>query len=337
MSTNASATNSADAAARMHALHAMVEDGLASLLKEHAGEPGELYGPVRYALEQKGKRLRPLLALLTCEACGGKAEDALPAALAVEVFHTFTLVHDDIMDHAETRRGRAAVHRQYDENKALLAGDYLMGLSYDLLARAERAELRPMIRSFHRMVARLCEGQALDEAFESRTEVTKPEYLDMIAGKTGALIAFAMEAGARTAAAPDAFIDSATTAGAQLGRAFQIQDDYLDLMATDPNWGKPIGGDLVQAKWAYLLLHTLEVAQGEDHAWFARIHADGGLDPALVDEARTRMERLGVIDHVRSRILDDYVSARTLIEAFEPTAGRDGLLALVGRMQRRLT
>jgi geranylgeranyl diphosphate synthase type II len=258
--------------------------------------PAGLYAPVRYVLAGGGKRVRPTLVLLAAEAVGGAAarERALPAALAVETFHNFTLVHDDIMDRAAVRRGRPTVHVRWDEPTAILAGDLLMGLSYRLLAQTEGADAAALAEAFYRMTARLCEGQSLDLAFETRADVTVGDYLDMIDRKTGALLECALDLGGAVGGADDATRGALRRAGRALGRAFQIQDDLLDLTAEAEGWGKAIGGDLVEGKKAYLALRAVELADGADRAWLARA-VSGGLPPEDVPEARRRMERLGVL------------------------------------------
>ena len=283
-----------------------IRDGLAALDLPDA--PESLYEPVRYILSSGGKRIRPLLVLLTAEAFGGRRarSGALPAALAVEVFHNFTLVHDDIMDHAATRRGRETVHTRWSEPVAILAGDVMMGLSYDLLARAATRDLGAILQPYHVMVRRLCEGQALDLAFETHDAVSVDDYLAMIDGKTGALLELALDVGALLGGATDEDRAVLGTAGQALGRAFQIQDDLLDLTASSPGWGKTIGGDLIEGKKTYLLLRALERAEGSDREWFER--ALGGLPAGDVSEARDRMERLGVIAEA-SGAVDRYTQA----------------------------
>jgi len=279
-------------------------------------EPAELYAPVRYVLEGGGKRIRPVMTLLAAEAFGGAAaaERALPAALAVEVFHNFTLVHDDIMDHAATRRGRPTVHVAWDEATAVLAGDLLFGLSYDLLAQTPGLDGWATVRRFHAMVARLCEGQALDKAFETQPDVTVAAYLAMIERKTAALLELALELGAAVGGADADAVRQMGEAGRALGRAFQIQDDLLDLTADAAGWGKAVGGDLVEGKRTFLLLTALERAEGDDHAWFTRTLA--GLPAEAVPEARERMERLGVLEAAREAVERDV------------TRGLDGLAVM---------
>lgn len=317
---------------------ARVEAGLRAL--DLPADPRELYAPVRYVLDGGGKRIRPVLTLLAAEAFGGATavEGALPAALAVEVFHNFTLVHDDIMDHAAARRGRPTVHVRWDEPTAVLAGDFLFGLAYDLLAHSAAPEPWAVVRRFHGAVARLCEGQALDKAFETRADVPVAAYLDMIERKTSALLELALELGAVLGGADAAAAARMGAAGRSLGRAFQIQDDLLDLTADDGAWGKAIGGDLVEGKRTYLLLTARERAAGpdavaDDNAFFAR--ALGGLHPAEVGEARARMERLGVLGAAREAVETEVERGLAALDALPPGPAADALrgvaLALAGR------
>ena len=296
-----------DAAARLRALAAEVDAALAALpLPAH---PEPLYAPVRYVLAAGGKRVRPALTLLVAGAFGGEVAHAraVPAALAVEVFHNFTLVHDDIMDSAATRRGRATVHTRWDEPTAILTGDVMMGLAYRLLDATETDRAADCRTAFHAMVARLCEGQALDMHFERTPDVSVAQYLDMIDGKTGALLDAALVLGAHVGGATPDAVAAVSAAGRDLGRAFQIQDDLLDLTADPIAWGKPLGGDLVEGKKTFLLLQALGRAEGAERTWFARA-ASGGLPPSDVEEARVRMARLGVLDDAEAAV-DAYVAS----------------------------
>lgn len=298
--------------------------------------PAGLYDPVRYVLDGGGKRVRPVLVLLTAEAYGGAdaRRRALPAALAVEVFHNFTLVHDDIMDHAPTRRGRPTVHERWDEPTAILAGDLMMGLAYDLLAQTEGADLGRLARAFYRMVARLCEGQSLDLHFESLDAVSVDEYLDMIDRKTGALLELSLELGGLVGGADEAALAALRRAGHALGRAFQIQDDLLDLTAESDGWGKAIGGDLVEGKKAYLSLRAVEWAEGEERAWLARaVH--GGLPAADVDEARERMARLGVLDDASDAVAQYVAEGEASLAALPAGPAADALRQLARSLATR--
>lgn len=347
-SSPASSTKRPDAArhatghaARVQTLRERVDAALQSL--EPQEEPALLYDPVRYVLEGGGKRLRPVLLLLTAEAFDADVEGALPVALAVEVFHNFTLVHDDVMDHADERRGRPAVHRRWDTGTALLAGDLLLVRAYDLLAEADGA-LDALMPPFRRMARRLCEGQAFDKAFETQEAVSVDAYLGMIDGKTGALLGAALELGGRCGKASDAQAAALHHAGAALGRAFQIQDDLLDLVADPERWGKPVGGDLVEGKKTFLLLRALERAETDaDRSFFARA-AETGLPREDVSDARRRMDALGVLDDARHAVERHTEAAAEHLGRVLPaqdggnaeaSAGRT-LRWLIGEMQARL-
>lgn len=329
---------------RVATLVAHVDERLSRL--DLPASPPQLYEPVRYILSGGGKRLRPVLLLLTAEALGAQPEEAMPAALAVEVFHNFTLVHDDIMDKAAQRRGRATVHRVWDESTAILVGDAMMGLSYDLLSQATGGDLGAMLRVYNGMVARLCEGQALDMAFEQTDDVSVGDYLRMIEGKTAALLECCFEIGAVVAGADAETRALLVRAGRELGRAFQIQDDLLDLTANSPGWGKTIGGDLIEGKKAYLLLCALErtsddlvnrgEANPEDAAFFRRILSEGGLPQEHVVEAARRMERIGVLAHAQRTVAKHTTDGREALEAaLPPSESASLLLGLVEQMGRR--
>ena len=311
-----------------------VNDALGAL--DLPARPAGLYEPVRYVLSGGGKRVRPALVLLAAEAWGGAAarDRALPAALAVETFHNFTLVHDDIMDHAATRRGRPTVHERWDEPTAVLAGDLLMGLSYELLGRTQGADVGALLASFSRMVRALCEGQSLDLAFETRADVTVGDYLDMIDRKTGALLELALELGGVVGGADADAVAALRRAGQLLGRAFQIQDDLLDLTAEDAGWGKTIGGDLIEGKKAYLALRAVEVAEGDERAWLARA-TDGGLPAHDVAEARDRMARLGVLDDAARAVADSSAQGGAALDVLPDGPAADALRALAQALATR--
>ncbi len=312
---------------------------LGSLVSEHLlritveGRPDVLYEPVRYVLAGQGKRLRPALLMLCAEMYGVACERALPAALAIEVSHNWALVHDDIMDAAQMRRGRQTVHRRWDVSTALLCGDVLLGLSLAQLTRAGPARQPLLFKVFTRMVVSLCEGQALDMAFEARTDVTTPEYLGMIDLKTGALIGAAMEMGAIFGGASLAERTTVRNAGVALGRAFQIQDDLLDLVVENDQWGKAIGGDLQEGKKTILLLEALSRAKGDDYDFFDRIQHGAGLNPDDIAGARRRMDRLGVLDYARKSV--SHYTHRAIEQIRTVPQRSDVLVALMQQMAAR--
>jgi geranylgeranyl diphosphate synthase type I len=221
--------------------------------------PQALHDATMWYPEAGGKRLRPILALLACEAAGGTAEDALPMALAVELVHNFSLVHDDIMDHDATRRGRPTVHTRWDTATAILAGDVLFARAFEVLARIpDPAAHQEASRLLSVAIRRLCEGQAMDVAFEKRKDVTVAEYLDMIGGKTAVLFAAACHGGAlSTRRANRAAIEALDRYGDSFGMAFQIADDILDVTADSKTMGKPWGSDVRAGKQTILVLEAL--------------------------------------------------------------------------------
>lgn len=319
----------------LRALSEHVEAALQSLQLPH--EPRTLYEPARYALDGGGKRIRPVLLLLAAEAYGTSLEDALPSALAVEVFHNFTLLHDDIMDRAPTRRGRPTVHVRWDPATAILAGDYLMALSYRLLARSPRAVLPDVLSVFDEMVQALCEGQALDKEFETRRDVTVADYLRMIDAKTGALIKVSLELGAITGGAPVHERETLRDIGLHLGRAFQIQDDLLDLVADDARWGKQLGSDLIEGKKTFLLIRSLQLGRSDDRAFFDRVVREAGMPADSVPEARERMQASGVLDEARAEVDRHSLEALSLLASLQAAPGPlDALAAIVDELRGRL-
>jgi len=318
---------------RIASLQTRVDEALASLVSDR--EPAVLYDPVRYVLAGGGKRLRPVLLLLVAQAYGAPVRRALPAGLAVEVFHNFTLVHDDIMDEAKERRGRATVHVKWDVGTAILVGDLMMGLSYELLGQVEDHGVEPLYDIFHPMVERLCSGQALDASFEDQTDVSVDAYLKMIDGKTAALLAAAFEIGGLIGGAPASARDTLHTVGRSIGRAFQIQDDLLDLTADDEDWGKAVGGDLVTGKKTFLTLRALERAEGAEREWFAQMLREGGVPREDVPEARERMEALGVFSDAREAVHMYTDRARDDLQILPEGPDAEALHWLVDEMEAR--
>lgn len=215
--------------------------------------PKELYDPLRYFLQIGGKRMRPILTLLGAELFGMEKEKALNAALAVEVFHNFTLIHDDIMDNAPLRRGYETVHTKWNSSTAILSGDVLMVKAYQLLEKQE-GDLRKLLKSFNRTATEVCEGQQVDMNFETRSDITVDEYIDMIRLKTSVLLGGALELAAIIAETSEQNTTHLYNFGVNVGIAFQIQDDILDLYADPEKFGKQVGGDVVANKKTILFL-----------------------------------------------------------------------------------
>ena len=314
-------------------LRARIEQALPAFPPD--AEPAVLYEPARYVLEGGGKRIRPTLLLLVAQAYGRPVGAALPAALAVEVFHNFTLVHDDIMDASDERRGRPTVHVKWDVGTAILVGDLLMGRSYELLGEVDDTPVDALYEVYHPMVKQLCSGQALDASFEDESVVSVEAYLDMIDGKTAALLSAAFELGAVVGNAPQAHRERLRAAGRLVGRAFQIQDDLLDVTADGEDWGKAVGGDLVNGKKTYVTLRALERADGAEYDWFARLSREGGLPPSDVDEARRRMDRLGVFEDARAAVERYTDQARTHLQVLPDGRPRRALRWLLSELEGR--
>ncbi|MDD2305083.1 MAG: polyprenyl synthetase family protein [Prolixibacteraceae bacterium] len=223
-------------------------------------EPQNLYQPVGYALSMGGKRLRPVMVLMAFNLFSETVENAFPVALAIELFHNFTLLHDDIMDGAEMRRNNLSVYKKYNENIAILSGDAMSIMAYNYLLKCNSTEPAPMIRLFSQTALEVCEGQQFDMDFENRLDVSIPEYLEMIRLKTAVLLACSLKLGAMAANAPEKIADQLYAFGLNLGIAFQLQDDLLDVFADQDKFGKKIGGDIVSNKKTFLLLKALEIS-----------------------------------------------------------------------------
>ena len=223
-------------------------------------EPSELYEPINYILNVGGKRLRPALVLMSCNLFQDNIEKALPPAHAVEVFHNFTLVHDDIMDEAPLRRGQPTIHTKYDTNVAILSGDVMLIYAYEYLLQVPANVVSKVIKAFNRFAIAVCEGQQFDVNFETRNDVSIPEYIRMIELKTAALIAGALEIGAYVGGASDENAFHIAEFGRNVGIAFQLQDDILDTFGDPEKFGKKVGGDIAQNKKTYLVLKSLELA-----------------------------------------------------------------------------
>ena len=242
-------------------LHALVSDEIEKEIKLlYKTEPQNLYEPVGYALAMGGKRLRPVMVLLAYNLFGKTIEKALPAALAIEVFHNFTLLHDDIMDQAEMRRNSLSVYKKYNENIAILSGDAMSIMAYNYLLKCNSSKLESMICLFSQTALEVCEGQQYDMDFETKMDVSITEYLNMIKLKTAVLLACSLKLGALAADAPEKTADQLYSFGLNLGIAFQLQDDLLDVFADQDKFGKKIGGDIVSNKKTFLLLKALETA-----------------------------------------------------------------------------
>ena len=265
-------------------------------------EPRGLYEPIEYTLASGGKRLRPTLALIAAEIIGGQpiSEDILPsvisAALALEIFHNFTLIHDDVMDKALVRRGRDTVHVKWNENTAILSGDQMMIEAYKQLEKISPDKLPQVLRWFNEMATGICEGQQYDVDFEHASHVSIDEYLKMIELKTAVLLANALRIGGFIAGADEEQQQALYEFGRNVGIAFQIQDDLLDVYGDPKTFGKAIGGDICCNKKTYLLLTALETAEPEDKAELLQWLMTSDSDAEKIKAVTDIYTRLGIRD-----------------------------------------
>jgi len=265
-------------------------------------EPRSLYKPSAYLLESGGKRLRPLLVLLSAKAVGAKFSQAYNAAVAVELLHNFTLVHDDIMDNADKRRGRLTLHKKYDVNTAILAGDSLLSIAYEYLLKDCNGNAKNILTSFTKGLVEVCEGQSLDKEFELRNNVSLNEYVEMIRKKTAAMAEMCCSIGAQIGGGTKTEINALETYGRNIGIAFQIQDDLLDIIADEAEFGKVVGGDLIEGKKTFLFIKAFEKAKGEDKKALFEMILNKGIKRHQVDQYKEIYTRLGILDEAKKSI-----------------------------------
>ncbi|MFP2996739.1 polyprenyl synthetase family protein [Spongiivirga sp. MCCC 1A20706] len=257
--------------------------------KTYNNKPTSLYQPINYILKLGGKRLRPLLTLMTTDIFAGDHKHALDAALAIEVFHNFSLIHDDIMDDAPLRRGQATVHEKWDLNTGILSGDAMLILSYQLFESYEHPIFKDLITLFSKTALEVCEGQQYDIDFETRDDVTITEYLKMIEYKTSVLVAAAMKMGAIIAKAEIEDQNGIYEFGRNLGIAFQLQDDFLDAFGDPKTFGKQVGGDIIENKKTYLYLKALKGSNKKQATQLTDLFS---IQPASSEEKVTIVKQL---------------------------------------------
>ena len=228
--------------------------------------PKSLYDPIEYILSLGGKRIRPALALMACNLYQENIDNVIYPALGIEVFHNFTLLHDDLMDRADKRRNKPTVHKVWNDNTAILSGDAMLIAAYQLIGKTEPSCLKEVFDLFTETALEICGGQQYDMEFESRTDVTEPEYIEMIRLKTAVLLACSLKIGAIICGASKEDADNLYDFGINIGLAFQLQDDLLDVYGDTATFGKNIGGDITCNKKTFLLIHAFELASPEQKA-----------------------------------------------------------------------
>jgi len=298
-------------------------------------KPVTVYEPMKYGLSSGGKRLRGVLVMLSAAAVGGRVRDAIHAAVAVEMLHNFTLIHDDVMDHAPMRRGIPTIHRKWDENVAILAGDTLLAKAYESLLQTTSHKLSEVAKEFTGAFLEVCEGQALDKEFECRTSVGLPEYYAMIGKKTARMISSAAVIGGVVGNASKKKIQLLRKFGKHLGLAFQIQDDVLDIIGDEMKFGKKIGGDIIEGKKTFLLLAALARARGEEKKILESVVPGNPGNERKVPAVREIYIRLGAVDGAHREILRQTTIAQNMLSGFPDLPATSELLAYARSLAQR--
>lgn len=319
--------------ARYDEYRSLIDTRLSTVIDRDS--PVSMYDPARYVLSGGGKRIRPVLVMLACEAAGGDPRDAIDAGVAVEILHNFTLVHDDIMDRADTRRGRETVHKKWDENIAILVGDELMGIAYKTLLNTEKGDIRALARVFTDGVIEVCEGQSYDKEFELLPTVSEEDYQMMISKKTGWLVAISAEIGAIIGGADPVRQAALVEYARCVGRAFQVQDDLLDVVADQKDFGKPIGGDIIEGKKTFLFVKALNAATGDDLALLQTVATRTASHEGLVERVTEVYDRFGILDIARDKIEQDTNAAVRALDALGDSDGKQMLVWLAQMLLER--
>ena len=295
-------------------------------------EPDNLYAPIRYIMNLGGKRLRPVLTLLTAEIFGASYKDALSAAIAIEVFHNFSLVHDDIMDAAPVRRGQPTVHEKWNTTTAILSGDAMLILAYQYFEDYEPKVFLALAKLFSRTALQVCEGQQWDIDFENSEKDLLKDYLKMIEYKTAVLVAAAMEMGAIIANASKEDCAAIYNFGLNLGIAFQIQDDYLDAFGNPENFGKQIGGDIIENKKTYLYLKALEFGSESETAEIKEFFkAENHGNHEKIDAVKALFLSSGAADEALKGIEEYTQKAFEVLETINIDADKKNILHHFGK------
>lgn len=295
--------------------------------------PENLYLPIEYVLSFGGKRLRPMLTLIACEMFGGNIEDAMNVALGIEMYHNHTLLHDDVMDKADVRRGQPTVHRKWGENSAILSGDAMLILAYRYVQRT-KSNLDKVLELFTETTLQICEGQQFDMEFESRDDVSVDEYMEMIRLKTAVLLACSLKTGALVAGASDKDADSIYEYGIQIGLAFQLQDDILDVYGDEKVFGKKIGGDIICDKKTFLLLTALKKSSSDEIEEFNKWIGNGDAVPCDKIKAVTALyDKLEVRKDAENLMAQCYKKAMDCLENINvPSEKKTILLSLTEKL-----
>jgi geranylgeranyl diphosphate synthase, type II len=279
-------------------------------------KPVSLYVPASYILESGGKRLRPLLVLLSAKAVNGNFKDAYNAAVAVELLHNFTLVHDDIMDNADKRRNRLTLHKKFDTSTAILVGDGLLSVAYEYLLKDCNGNSKSVLSAFTRGLLEVCNGQSIDKDFESVSDVSLSDYIEMIKKKTASLLETCCRIGALLGGGSRKHVKALSNYGNNLGVAFQIQDDLLDIIGDEKELGKKVGGDLIEGKKTYLFVKAIEKAKGKEKNCLLKLVKNKGISKELIPAFKEIYIKLGVLEEAKNDIKKFSAQALNSIKIF---------------------
>lgn len=290
-------------------------------------KPQGLYEPIKYVLSLGGKRIRPVLMLMAYNMYRQDVESIMPVALGLEVYHNFTLLHDDLMDRADVRRGKPCVHKVWDDNTAILSGDNMLVMAYQLMSRCPSSALPSVMRIFTETALQIDEGQQYDMEFEHRMDVTEPEYLEMIRLKTSVLLACALKIGALLGGAPEEDAQALYTYGEKVGLAFQLQDDYLDVYGDFKTFGKAIGGDILCNKKTFMLINALSLAseplRAQLEGW---ITATDYVPTEKIDAVRNIYTQIGIDRLAKERISSYIAQAEEILSSLQLPEERKAVL-----------
>jgi geranylgeranyl diphosphate synthase, type II len=287
--------------------------------KQYSDNPLELYEPIRYIMALGGKRMRPALLLMACDLFDGSIIKALKPAVGIELFHNFTLMHDDIMDKAPLRRGSSTVHEKWNESIAILSGDVMLVEAYQLMMNVDDDILREVLSIFSQTATGVCEGQQIDMNFESLGEVSINEYIEMIRLKTAVLLAGSLKIGALIGKADSEDAEALYKFGENLGLAFQLQDDILDVYGDPEKFGKQVGGDIIANKKTFLLIKAIELADDLDkeelNYWLNEENADSEVKVKAVTDVYNRLGIRQLAEHEMNTFAEKALSALEKIQA----------------------
>lgn len=300
-------------------------------------KPEMLYAPIKYILSIGGKRIRPVLMLLAYNMYKDSVSDIMSQACAIEAYHNYTLLHDDLMDNADMRRGRETVHKRWNANTAILSGDTMLVIAYEYMMKGQTANLPKLLQLFTKTAIEIGEGQQYDMDFECRQDVSEVEYIEMIRLKTSVLLACSLKIGAMLAEAPESDQEKLYKYGEQVGLAFQLQDDYLDVFGDESVFGKTIGGDIVSNKKTYMLIKALELSDMRQRAELEDWITAAQFDEKEKIRAVTKLyKEIGIDRLAKEKISYYYNQSKTYLEAVNlPTERKQELADYVSAMMNR--